>query len=96
MTEADKRVKSLIQEPSRTKPDFITDPNVDKLVAVTFRLAMEVSVLRDQLDTQRRVLEQHSLLPDGAVEAFMPTKEQSDARKAAKESLIANMISDLM
>lgn len=96
MSNTDQRVKSLIHAPQRTKPEFITDPNVDKLVAVTLRLAMEISVLRDQLETQRSLLEAHNLLPEGAVDAYRPTPEQAAARKASKETLISNMISDLM
>lgn len=96
MTEQKSRTKALIQDPERTKPGFITNPNVDKLVSVTFRLAMEISVLRDQLDTQRALLEAHGILPAGEAEAFKPTDEQASARKQAKEALIANMISDLM
>lgn len=96
MTDQSSRVKTLIHDPSRTKPEFITDTNVDKLVSVTLRLAMEISVLRDQLDTQRTLLEAHNILPAGAVDSFTPTQEQSQARKKAKEALIANIISDLM
>jgi hypothetical protein len=96
MSKTDQRVKSLIHAPDRTKPEFITDPNVDKLVAVTMRLAMEISVLRDQLDTQRSLLEAHDILPKGAADSYQPTPEQVAARKASKEALIANMISDLM
>jgi len=89
------RVKTLLRDPERTKPNFIADATPDKLVAVTLRLAMEISVLRDQLDTQRALLEKHGILSDTDFENFTPSADQVMQRKAAKEDLIAGMISDL-
>jgi len=89
------RAISLIRDPGRRKPNFIADATTDKLIAVTLRLAMEISVLRDQLDTQRTLLEKHGLVSRAEADAFKPTKEDAAARKAAKEDLVAAIISDL-
>ncbi|MEM6681667.1 MAG: hypothetical protein AAF607_05465 [Pseudomonadota bacterium] len=89
------RAKALIRDPGRSKPNFIADATPDKLIAVTMRLAMEISVLRDQLDTQRALLEKHGLLSQSDIDAFEPSDAQSAARKAAKQDLVAAIISDL-
>ena len=43
-------VTDLMLDKQRTKPAFIANPNMDQVVDVVLRLAMEISVLRDRMD----------------------------------------------
>lgn len=89
---------------SRTRP--ITAPtsgpeqplaaaDLSQLVAVTMRLAMEVSVLRERLRTHEALLAKRGILDAAAVEAYAPTPEETAERAASARALIAALSRDL-
>lgn len=69
--------------------------DLSQLVAVTMRLAMEVSVLRERLRTHEALLARHGLLDAAAVEGYAPTAEESAERSAAARALIEALTRDL-
>lgn len=92
---SDKRVDSLIKDPARVKPNFIANPNMDKLVSVVMRLAMENSVLRDRIIRQEKLLLQKGVLSEEDLEGFEPDKETAMESQAESFELIRAITNDL-
>ncbi len=69
--------------------------SVAQLVAVTMRLAMEVTVLRDRLQSHEVLLARHGLLDTAAVDAHVPDAAQQAERDAATRALIVALAADL-
>tara|TARA_Y100000385_G_scaffold266092_1_gene300969 strand:+ start:1148 stop:1444 length:297 start_codon:yes stop_codon:yes gene_type:complete len=91
----DKRVDYLIKDPSRIKPDFIANPNMDKLISVIMRLTMENSVLRDRIVRQEKLLVSKGVLSSDDFDAYEPDKETAQESQAESFDLIRAIINDL-
>jgi hypothetical protein len=68
------------------RPQYFSDPAIDKLLAMTISLMEELSVTRDRLDTVERLLERKRLLPRTAIERFSPVpavERERATRRAA-------------
>ena len=72
---SDNRVDELIKDPSRVKPNFIAEPNMDKLISVVMRLAMENSVLRDRIVRQEKLLISNGVLQASDFDDFKSDEE---------------------
>ena len=77
------------------RPRQIQDLNPDQLVAVIWRLAMEICVLRDRLGTHEALLAAQNVLSRNDIEAYSPSKDEAAARLKARTELIENIINDL-
>ncbi len=77
------------------RPRQIKDLNSDQLVAVVWRLAMEICVLRDRLSTQEQLLAGQNVLSREDIEAYSPSKDEAAARLQARNELIESIINDL-
>ena len=91
----DKFVDALIKDPARVKPDFITMPNMDKVVSVLMRLAMENSVLRDRLARQEDLLISSGVLSESDFENFMPSQQFAAQSQVESFELIRSIVKDL-
>ena len=91
----DKFVDALIKDPARVKPDFIPVPNMDKVVSVLMRLAMENSVLRDRLARQEDLLISSGVLSESDFENFMPSQQFAAQSQAESFELIRSIVKDL-
>jgi|GEM_PF-2474997 len=91
----ERRVDELIKDPSRVKPEFITNPNMDKLIAVVLRLAMENSVLTDRLVRQEALLIKNNILSADDYETYVPSKEVVGQSQAQSFDLIRAIAKDL-
>ena len=67
----------------------------DQMVAVVMRLAMEISVLRDRLQTHEQLLESRQVLSSEDIEQYTPSKDESESRREARNRLIESIINDL-
>lgn len=67
----------------------------DQLVSVIFRLAMEISVLRERLHTHEQLLRQAGVFSDQAVDDHVPDQDAAQACAKARGELIANILKDL-
>ena len=68
------------------KPQYFSDPAIDKLLWMTLTLMEELSVTRDRLDTVERLLEASRVLKQRDVEGYRPgsaAAAQRAARRAA-------------
>ena len=91
----DKFVDALIKDPARVKPDFIPVSNMDKVVSVLMRLAMENSVLRDRLARQEDLLISSGVLSQSDFENFMPSQQFAAQSQAESFELIRSIVKDL-
>lgn len=91
----DKRVDALMKDPSRVKRDFIANPNMDKLISVVLRLAMENTVLRDRIVRQEKILVNKGVLSAQDLEAYEPDKETAMESQMESFELIRAIINDL-
>ena len=77
------------------RPRQIENLSPDQLVAVIWRLAMEICVLRDRLSTHEQLLAGQDVLSRKDIEAYTPSKDETAARLKARTELIENIINDL-
>jgi hypothetical protein len=81
---------------ARVGPDQpLEAASIAQLVAVTMRLAMEVTVLRERLATHEALLAKHGVLDAAAIDAFRPDPAQQAARDAVTKRLIESLAADL-
>jgi hypothetical protein len=69
--------------------------SVAQLVAVSLRLAMEVTVLRDRLRTHEALLARQGLLSPEAVDQYEPAAPELAQRSAQARELVEALAADL-
>lgn len=94
-TDAVATVRALINDPERTKPDFIGEPGIDKTLSVVLRLTQEISVLRDRLDTHEALAEKSGLYGQDDIDNFKPEPERIKQRAENRMKLIESIMHDL-
>lgn len=88
-------VDALIKDPARLKPEFIANPDMDKLVAVVLRLAMENGVLRDRLARQENLLKAADVLSKEDYENYIPDEVTVRQSQVENFDLIRAIAKDL-
>ena len=87
-----------MSEPSPARlprPRQLDDLSADQLVAVILRLTMELSCLRERLQTQEQLLVKAGVLDPGCIDAFQPDADDAGRRNAERQKLIDGVIRDL-
>ncbi|MCS6927429.1 MAG: hypothetical protein NZ578_16185 [Candidatus Binatia bacterium] len=74
------------------RPTFFTDPQVEKVLAMTMALAGEVSVLRERLDTVERLAEAKGLFSRQDIEAYRPSARVAEERERWRKEYIARIL----
>jgi len=81
MTSDDKQNKvKLLRTAKGKRPQYFSDPAIDKLLAIVVSLISEVSVLRDRLDTVELLIEKEKLFSQNDIETFELSAEEHTAR----------------
>jgi len=88
-------IADLMVDPKRRKPNFIAQPNMDHVVDVVLRLAMEICVLRDRLDIHEKLAEEHGVGGTEAVENFQADEALTQLQAERRDKLIRRIIDDL-
>ena len=74
------------------KPQYFSDPAIDKLLSIVLSLAGELSVTRERLDAMERLLEKEGVLRRSDLDGFQPgpqeTLERSEERAAYLERVL--------
>jgi hypothetical protein len=70
----------LLRTAKGKRPQYFSDPDVDRLLAVILPLIGEVSVLRERLDTVERLAEKHGLFDQDEIEEFTPDIDAQASR----------------
>ncbi len=86
---------ALMTDPARRKPAFVREEGMDKTLAAIMRLAMEISVLRDRLDTHEALAEQSGAYSSADVEAYRADPERAARRAMGRKKLIEALLHDL-
>lgn len=66
--------------PKGKRPDFLGDPDKERLLSMVMALTGEVSVLRERLDTVERLLDQAGTIKRDAIENYRPDAEAGHER----------------
>ncbi len=74
------------------RPQYFSDPAIDKLLSITLTLCEELSVTRDRLDTVERLLEQRKLVPRKAIEAYVPDATSEAERDANRRAYVERVM----
>ena len=74
------------------KPQYFSDPAIDKLLWMTVSLMEELSVTRDRLDTLERLLEKKRLLRILDIETFKPPVKALAQRDARRSAFVARIM----
>ena len=78
--------------PRGKRPDFLGDPDKERLLSMVLALTGEVSVLRERLDTVERLLEERGTLKREAIEAYRPDADAGRERGAMIRAFIARVL----
>lgn len=84
-----------IHAPTSGQDQQLDPANISQLVAVSLRLAMELSALRERLRTHELLLQKQGVLSPDAVDAFAPDAEETRRRLADDRALIETLARDL-
>jgi len=74
------------------KPQYFSDPAIDKLLSIALTLAGELAVTRDRLDAVERLLEQRRILSPADVDAYVPGPAATEARDARRAAYIDRVL----
>ena len=74
------------------RPQFLDDPAVERVLAITMALAGELSVARERIDTLERLLVQRGVLGADAIQTFVPDAAALAARDAWGREYIARIL----
>ena len=88
-------IDDLIKDPSRVKPEFMANPNMDKLLAAVLRLAMENGVLRDRIARQEQLLKSKNILSDHDYETYEPDSDTIKHSQTESFNLIRAIAKDI-
>tara|TARA_R110002110_G_scaffold303525_1_gene517608 strand:- start:29568 stop:29894 length:327 start_codon:yes stop_codon:yes gene_type:complete len=74
------------------KPTYLDERAVDSLYAIAVTIMQENAVMRDRLDTVERLLEQHGVFKQSAVDSYEPEGEAAEARKARNTAYVEKVL----
>lgn len=74
------------------KPQYFSDPAIDKLLSIVISLAGELSVTRERLDTVERLLEEKKILTISEIDHYQPSEEVDAARAEARAQFIETIL----
>jgi hypothetical protein len=74
------------------KPQYFSDPAIDKLLWMTLTLMEELSVTRDRLDAVERLLASKKLLKRAELEGWKPDAVAAAERAAGRSAYVDRMM----
>ena len=74
------------------KPQYFSDPAIDKLLWMTLTLMEELSVTRDRLDTVERLLAAKRVVKRSEVEGWTPDATDAAERASARSAYVDRMM----
>lgn len=74
------------------KPQYFSDPTVDKLLSMVLTLMGELSVTRDRLDTVERLIEKHGLFKVDDIEHYELPEDVNQVRTERRSAYIARVL----
>jgi hypothetical protein len=74
------------------RPAFLTNGDIERVLNITMAVAMEVSTLRERLDTIERLLEKKKVLRRKDIESYVPSIDVGYERGAATRAYIGRIL----
>ena len=74
------------------KPQYFSDPAIDKLLWMTVTLMEELSVTRDRLDTVERLLAKKRVLKATEVDLWRPDPKSASQREMRRKAFVDRMM----
>ena len=74
------------------RPQYFSDPAIDKLLWMTMTLMEELSVARDRIDTLERVLARRRVLRATDIEEFVPDARAAEERATRRAAYVERMM----
>ena len=74
------------------KPQYFSDPAIDKLLWMTVTLMEELSVTRDRLDAVENLLEARQVLQVSEIDAFQPRGAAAERRRQRRAEYVARTL----
>jgi hypothetical protein len=74
------------------KPQYFSDPAIDKLLSIVISMAGELSVTRERLDTLERLLEEKNTLTTSEIDYYQPSEEVEATRTEARAQFIETLL----
>ncbi len=74
------------------RPQYFSDPAVDKLLSIVMTLAGELSVTRERVDTLERMLEDRGVVKQSDIESWKPTEAANAERAAERSAYLARVL----
>jgi len=84
-----------IYAPTSGQDQSLDPANISQLVAVSLRLAMELSAVRERLRTHELLLQKQGILSADSVDQFVPDVEETRRRLSEDRALIEALARDL-
>jgi hypothetical protein len=82
----------IARVPKGKRPQYFSDPAIDKLLWATMTLAQELAVTRDRLDALERLLAEKRVLKSDAVDRYVPPPAVEAKRDARRSAYIARVL----
>ncbi len=93
MTESQDQPSVRLKRTAKGKrPQYFSDPAVDKLLKVSIELLGEMCVMRDRLDTVERLIEKHGLFDQANVDNFELSDELNEWRTQQRSERISRVL----
>jgi peptidoglycan hydrolase-like protein with peptidoglycan-binding domain len=89
--QADPPVKALRTAKGK-KPQYFSDPAIDKLLSIVISMAGELSVARERLDTVERLLEEKKILTTSEIDRYQPSEEVAAVRARQRAQFIETLL----
>jgi hypothetical protein len=74
------------------KPQYFSDPTIDKLLSMVLALMGELSVTRDRLDTVENLIEKHGLFNIADIENYNIPEDVNEKRTERRSAYIARVL----
>jgi len=74
------------------KPQYFSDPAIDKLLSIVISMAGELSVTRERLDTVQRLLEEKKVLTTSEIDHYQPSEEVDTIRAQARAQFLDTLL----
>ena len=80
------------KKPKGKRPDYLEDPDEDRLLSIVMAIAGELGVMRERMDTIERLLDEKGTLSRADIEAFAPDRDAGYERGLAMREYIARIL----
>lgn len=85
-------VRRSIAEAAGPRPAFFSDPDVDRVLAITMAVSGEVAVMAERLDTLERVLAEKQLLTREDLAEYAPDEQVVAERMRWHEAFVSRVL----